>query len=365
MKRIIYIVLLFLGIYTSSCQTSSLKKTNSIESKEMKKYDIDAASCSPRFYPNEIVFGKFSLEDGYELYIPKGNSEHLGWGNAGSLHVGGPDLKAIPVMLDITWLSFVEKKFYTGRFKLDKELIAELFRKGYKDSRNIQETFSTVMAGMAPGGVVVVWLGGGDARVEVGRYQAKETHKVTKEDIIPHAIISVEEYIEEILKEDLEESHQNKEFMNNIPFGLWDTYREKYTWKPSIVFDGDGKMITVYLECYNAERTNTAAENPEITNFKKRAIPKYVNLTWEDKKGNKYGADIYFGNLYGSVDKIYKEMEDEIFNAFKNIFKDEEHQAELLFKIDKYNSAISIYLKNKTDSIAIKKVKMEVYSIEE
>jgi hypothetical protein len=40
----------------------------------------------------------------------------------------------IPNKLEFTWYSLVEKKFYTGKWALDKEKIEKLFKEGFTDT---------------------------------------------------------------------------------------------------------------------------------------------------------------------------------------------------------------------------------------
>lgn len=72
------------------------------------------------------------------------------------------------------------KKFWILETELPAEKMLDLFRKGYfyknlKKGGIIEpETYDEIVIGVAPGGVVVVWLAGLERR-EIGRYQAKET----------------------------------------------------------------------------------------------------------------------------------------------------------------------------------------------
>ena len=82
----------------------------------------------------------------------------------------------IPTGFRITYFSYMENKFYKGDFLLPADKIRSLFKEGmigYRSKR--YSTYDAMIVGMAPGGVLVVWMQGIDKQVEIGRYQAIET----------------------------------------------------------------------------------------------------------------------------------------------------------------------------------------------
>ena len=102
------------------------------------------------------------------------------------------EAKGIPTHLDVSWLSYVEECQYLLEDQpLDSVKIAELLKdKVYTLSLNENDITPkieeyNISVGLAPGGVVFVWLHNYGRVVEVGRYQAKKTediHFVTKEE---------------------------------------------------------------------------------------------------------------------------------------------------------------------------------------
>jgi len=95
----------------------------------MKKYEWLPTSNAPELYPTYIHDGHFYLEDGGSVYIPTAFVNCNGWGNDGSTHTQGEDLKALPVKLDITWASYIENKFYTGSWEMPLDTLKKLFEK--------------------------------------------------------------------------------------------------------------------------------------------------------------------------------------------------------------------------------------------
>ncbi len=124
------------------------------------EFDWYATECSPKHYPMEIREGAFyykGRKDG--LYIPSGSTLHDGWGEMISHHVTGEKLKPLPDRMEIYFYSYAESQFYHGKFDLPYEKILAMFRQGYEENPE-EPYYSYIMAGVAPGGVVSVWLGG-------------------------------------------------------------------------------------------------------------------------------------------------------------------------------------------------------------
>ena len=78
----------------------------------------------------QLVSGEFRWAGGGSLYIPSATL-HGGWGRAVSLHVVGDELKPLPDSVEVLFFSFLENKFYQGRFALPRDSIARLFREGF------------------------------------------------------------------------------------------------------------------------------------------------------------------------------------------------------------------------------------------
>ena len=62
--------------------------------------------------------------------------------------------------------------------------IIEKFKEGYPNSslyfgrnKNENETYNYIVAGFAPGGVVVVWLSGSGKQIEIGRHHFKSRYQ--------------------------------------------------------------------------------------------------------------------------------------------------------------------------------------------
>jgi len=178
------------------CTTNAVNNQKS----SMEKFEWLPAACAPRLYPAEIVRGDFILEDDKTIYIPNSWTMYNGWGDPGSMHIVGDDFKPVPIQVQITWLCYTERKFYTGKFDLPQREIRQLFEQGYTDDRGIKETFSTLNVGLAPGGTVTLWIHGAGLALEIEQFQAIET-QMTMKEFMPDGIDDLDEYVDTILSE--------------------------------------------------------------------------------------------------------------------------------------------------------------------
>ena len=303
--KILYLLLLLNSLI--SCQN------------KMEKYDWIPTESSPELYPMNIYQGFLFLEDGNSLYIPCSASSHTGWGYSGSTHTQGDDLKAVPVKLQVTWASFCENKFYTGSWDLPVNKIKELFKAGTVNWRtNKKETYSSVRVGLAPGGVVVVWMFGNGNQVEIGRYQAKETTVAMKDFVPGNPTVTQNDFFAQLRKLDdpaLEMEYEKK----GIQFGIWDTYRKKYDWRTKIEIPNHS-LNRIAMEMFNGEAEVLINDAVKVNALKKRAVPRFLSYLIEDSKGEETVFDLRYFD------------EEEIFKIFNQL--DDQKPIEIIIKMD-------------------------------
>ncbi|REC75047.1 hypothetical protein DRF57_11900 [Chryseobacterium rhizosphaerae] len=306
---------------------------------KMEKYKWLPTESSPLLYPMNIYKGHLFLEDGSSVYIPCSGSSHTGWGYSGSMHTQGSDLKAVPVKLEVTWASFLENKFYTGSWDLPVDKIKELFKEGTVNWRtNEKEGYSSVVVGLAPGGVVVVWMYGNDQQVEIGRYQAKETSVAMKDYVPGNPTITQEEYFD--MSKSVPEAYENMK-KNGIQFGIWDTYRKKYNWRTSIEIPNH-TFKNVTLEMYNGEEETLFNETIDKNPFKERAIPRLLSYLFEDKNGKQTVFEVRYFD------------EEEIFSLFKKV--DENKPIEIVLRMNDDLTNRRLILKQGNNEFPIQKI---------
>jgi hypothetical protein len=351
-----YAVLMLLTL-TASCQNKKYDK-------EMNepKFEYEGNICSPLGYPVDVYEGGLESSSGStSLYLGVTTGE---WGSNG----GGMSHseKAVPKRLNVTWLSYAEDTFYTIDCDIDYDKMLRLFKEGYQskawflnDGRYQTQTYDAIVVGFAPGGVVVVWLNGIDKQVEIGRYEGKKIEIPQNEigglDNHERLLFDAQYRKETMLSKqivplEVQEANKNKP----IPYGLWDSYRERYSWRPifaqRVSSDSTMRIVYTYLEMFNGEFESLFDQSLVENEFTKRAIPKYVNFAWKDKAGQVYSGTLNFDQK-------------EIFDAFKEIYKDNENaQAELVFQINIPNTFITVMLKSKDKEVHINKgTKVEVF----
>lgn len=351
--------LLLLVVINSSCQNNSSERSNDQNKKSSKKMDLEKFYWQENInseigFPMEVYRGGLEAADG--SYV----SLHLGpdtgpWGSPGSGMTSGE--KSLPNRLKVVWLSYAEEAIFEINTEIDYQKMLKLFKEGYKikagDGSTMPVTYKNIMVGFAPGGIAVVWIYGAGKQVEIGRYEGQKIN-------IPQAEIDKLDSHEKLLFDasnrkrmmqnpkivPLEIQNKNKE--KPIPFGLWDSYRQKYSWRPNSVSNDDKKIDRFNLEMFNGEKEQLFDEDFLKNNYQERAVPKSVSLNWTDKNGTRYSGLVNF-------------EEKEIFDAFNEVYKDKKSEAELIFKINILNTFLTVSLKNKEKEVTIKTNKVEIF----
>lgn len=305
-----------------------------------EKFEWLPTESAPKLYPMNIYKGYLYFEDGKSVYIPSSIIAHNGWGNEGSTHVQGEDMKPIPVKLELTWASFTENKFYKGSWDLPKDKMRKLFKEGVVnyDTRK-RETYKQIVVGCAPGGVVVVWMNGAGNQVEIGRYQAKETQIEMRDYVPENPTITQKEYFD--ITNEVPEALENIKKRGGVEFGLWDSYRKKYTWRtnieiPRFTFDD------AVLEMFNGEREDIFDERLIKNEFKERAIPKLLDFIIADSKGRRIVFEFKYLN------------EEEIMGLFKQA--DPKQSIEIILRMKGDLTDRSLIFKQGDKEIPIKNI---------
>ena len=111
--------------------------------------------------------GDFYTADDW-LPLPNGGFVEDGWGDNG-MNMSRSNI--IPTGFRVTYFSYMENKFYTGDFALPSDRISRLFREGMIDYLTKEyDMYISMIVGLAPGGVLVVWMQGFDRQIEIDRY---------------------------------------------------------------------------------------------------------------------------------------------------------------------------------------------------
>lgn len=335
------------------------KQEKRIEAMNLEYFKWEENNNAPLGYPVEVYRGGLELKGGgYAGLSHHGTTSGTeGWGSLGA-GISNAE-KTLPERLNVIWLSYAEDTFYTIDCAVDYDKMLRLFREGvdWKDaSGDIRhETYDTIIVGYAPGGVVVIWIYGQGTQVEIGRYQGKKT-VISDEEIrsldYPDKLFFQQSYRDDtmnnpgIIPLEVQEANKNKP----IPYGVWDTYREKYLWRPTFVQNKLGNhtfsMIYVRLEMFNGEIEKLFDDSLTKNEYASRAILKRINFAWRDQDDQVYSGTVEFD-------------EKTIFDAFKD---NKEAKIDLEFMISIPNDFIVARLKGEGKEVFInKEAKIEVF----
>jgi Protein of unknown function (DUF2931) len=356
------LISLLLLTLSGSCQNKKTQKQKIMPTK-VEKFDYQPTISCPLGYPVDVYQGGLEAEDGgFESLYLGTHTGKGGWGSTGRSASSG--LKTVPNRLNVIWISYAENQFYAIDCDINYKKMVEKFKEGYQASGYFfngggeykLETYDYIVVGFAPGGVVVVWLSGGGKQVEIGRYQGSKTkvpaNEIAKLDSHRHLLFE-EDYVKEtmtntqIVPQEVQEANKNKP----IPYGLWDTYRERYSWRPTVVSNQkDWSTIDTRIEMVNGEIEEQFDQTLVKNEFVKRALPKKINISWKDKTGQNYGSSLWFD-------------EKEVSEAFAEIFKDNlTAQAELEFRISIGNMDITVWLHSNGKELPLnEKTKLELF----
>ena len=403
MKNIIITLLVLLSSLTSCKEKENMNK----------KYHWVAYVKPVSGYPIRVYRGVVYGKDGASRF---GNGQsnlfeddepfpHFSIG-AGTSGVFGSseeeEAKGVPTHLDVSWLSYVEKCEYLLEDQpLDSVKIAELLKdKVYTLSLNENDTAPkieeyNISVGLAPGGVVFVWLHNYGRVVEVGRYQAKKTKDidfVTKEEASQYYkrtgnVVLDEHTIENrdyaiklgLPKEKIRMQYQQCgtpvteplviEDVFKIPYGLWDSYRKRYLWKMTLITKDKNKYIHSYYygglnhegEILFGERTwgenqiekYKIPEKFQYTSLIPRAIPFIIFIKW-------YGDDGKLYRLWNNFNVA------EVMDNFEKAFKGQENEVgNLIIEVNNTKTDANICLKVGEREVWICNIDLRINEIEE
>ena len=349
-KTILFITLILIALWLTDCWGYKAKQDKE-KANAQPEYEWGVAVNTPIGYPIRFyaaMVGGTPISG--ELYS---ETEEPDWGNAFGYESHSMD--KLPKSVDMVWLSYKEDCFYRLKTAIDYEKIAKLFKNGYKrrvpNGEVRHTTYNTIVAGLAPGGVVVLWVGRGYLKItEIGRYQADKIELREPEGLDNHQkLIFDKEYAKRLLTnntiipEDFREANKDKP----IPFGLWDSYRDnQYQWYPTFEIP-NGRIGDVDYQYWNGEadtffftdfialegQKDVFAPQELYHNIRKLPLFKEIRFNYKAEDGIKYGVLVQF------------EWEDTL-EAYKKVFGEhpEEVKAHLDIRINRDNTYLTVRL---------------------
>jgi hypothetical protein len=363
------IILLFTFILItqlSACQ----KKENMNE----EKFDWDGMACTPAGYPVVVLSPNIfhSNRGKYITLIPNmSNTAGSDW--TGSANSWSSEPSPAPDHLNIVWYSPTEMKIYEGEFELPQQKIYNLFKEGYmtygipidtKDGKETLhwETYTSLTAGLAPKGMVVVWLDGLN-KVEIGRYQARELGKAEANEVfkshfklsgdMPETVVEKELISRRVTPEVQEIIKQDK-----ISCKQWDDYRLRYNWK--VEFNKPLEMYRYFVEYFNSEYSGYLPPSRSQDDFNKiileptsKVVPSYLNMYVTAKNGRNY------------LIRLETLDEQETIGAFKKLEQVNPKATITVFiTVDDDFKKFTVTLKNDIKEIVLEKALLKLFTLD-
>ena len=324
----------------------------------LPEFQVEISSPGSK-YRIEPVLDQIKTLEGVRAGLPYGGSSGR-WGDSGK---GWTEQYGTPIGADITYYSPYENVFYRLDIDFPLDTIKDYMERAYSvwddqygetveykrlgrghraynsEPKTSYDSFTTLVFGFAPKGMVVVWLNFGNTRIELGRYQAKVM--TNKEEIAKAKEAYTKRY-----RGTVEEMYKIIKELGGYPINdsslQWDNYRLRYSWRPVVISDNSRfELMEIMNEYYNGEKENMLrpwVANPET---RKRAIPKEMYVFWQTGKedSERLQANIFFN--WEETNEAIKKAGDKI---------------DMQIKISKDNKEVSVFLNNqplKTDSIRI------------
>lgn len=362
LKNNLYLLLILLTVTVASCNGQNMEE----------KFDWTATISAPKEYPVEVYQGEVAGKD-FGQSLNQLGPVAVGWGLSGGTISTGPDAKELPDYVGVTWVSFAERKVYSGKFQLPKEKILKLFKEGFTDqSSSKKETYNTFIVGLAPKGNVVIWIAGGGNQQEVAQFTATETKMDTTKLSDEEKHMFTIKYVDYILSDTLivEPKFQAKIKSQGYPKAeLYSSvYREKYNWVPKVVLPAGYNLTTwSFMLCNGDKEYMLNGSTPLIK--QNRAVPYLLNVMFTDGEKNRYESDVVF-----SQDKNYLSTLQENglatyipvdfdANEINKIYNEQLNKAlpaELLININPQNKTLSLDLVQGSHKIPLKQFEYQV-----
>ena len=213
------------------------------------KYEWNAGMSAPKYYGN----GGPMVEYFYKGKSVAGASANIGfdpgWGVTAGGYSGGEQYKDIPDSVAVSWICATDRIEYRGGARLPRERMLELFKNGFKTVYGMKTTYTSIVAGMAPGGNATIWLRGSERLTEIIRFKA-ENNGIWKEHDEDY-----NNYMREVTssKEYINSEASIFQYLHGVPYDIWEKGDKEYDY--DIGFSSEEKDVTPYMVFYTKDGT--------------------------------------------------------------------------------------------------------------
>lgn len=351
---------------------------------KIEKFEWSPKVSADVAYPMRVIFGSFVLSDGNSVWIPSGEFLQGSWRSSSNSYAVGEERKKVPESMVIRWFSYTENKFYLGNFELPQKKMYDLFKKDYgtafyPSGNEYKKSYYTLMVGIAPKGMITLWMQGSIGPKEIGSYQGHEVFDEDWNDFSknPDRKSVMKSYYDDFLP------FVQKEIDNNKVSNTYFKNRLKRYHYTIGTNNPDFKIHDFHIYCLNGEvmeKSNVGLEFLTDT-VNGKGVPNMMAIFIEDRFRHKLEVRIWVDLLDGKTteenDHLQDPIEERAFNnqlmdRFKVFFENNQN-VELYIKFDKeikksnINKPVysgKVCLKSPTNEFEISNSKVEVYDAE-
>ena len=206
------------------------------------KYEWNAGLSGPKYYPSGAPRVEYFYKGKSVAGASIGTGADQGWGVTAGGYSGGDQYKDIPDSVAVQWVCSVDNYLYRGGTRLPRERMLELFKNGFKTVYGMKTTYTSIVAGMAPGGNATIWLRGSERLTEVIRFKAQERLE--------------DPYIDKDYREKTVKNWGNYLtywYLHGVPYDVWEKGDKEYDY--DIGFSSEEKDVTPYMVFYTKDGT--------------------------------------------------------------------------------------------------------------
>lgn len=211
-----------------------------------------------------------------------------GWGTTSGGYTTGEEYKLVPDSISITWICAVDGIEYAGGTKLPREKMLGLFREGFTDAYGKHSDYGLIIAGMAPGGNVTIWMGG-ERITEISKFKVQNMGVWMENDRDYNDLYKKNIYSEEFINSETNIFR----YLHGVPYEVWEKGEKEYDYDISFsskvkeynydfsIISKDGSyFIDEFSEFIDWERRfSTQAHKIR----KKKKLPIQINMQWHSK----------------------------------------------------------------------------------
>lgn len=270
-----------------------------------------------------------------ELILPLINpTSNDGWGRVKSHDFFSEVEFPLPKRLRLRYISKMESRCYEIDSLIDDKLAEELWQKQQKAFP--EDPFCDVVVGIAPFGIISIWLQGKTRSVLLQKFQAEESGLDEMEQAVYGWMCEANGY-ESMTRKELDDQIRQYNVRYVALEECWD--EDNLSW---IEFDRENlyydNMDVVSVEDICTDGTfNFSEGDNEQFNYHKAGIPKRITLRWQEDD-SEFFAHFWFSNLL--VSKIYNEF----FEANPDV------RTDFIIRLDAKNEMCQLALKREGES---------------